>query len=143
LYFKFIDKFLISNLDQLIKNICANYSERGDNKLPEFEENVLNLLQKIDEKLDKLLGGNSLKVESIKTALPPEDEYVKPSSVVEKQEEEEKAKEKPPVEGRRICPACRGTSFNTEEDKSQVLFQQAGIKIHPKKYICRNCGTEA
>jgi len=71
------------------------------------------------------------------------DEYVKPSILVEKQQEEERAKEKPPIEGRRVCPACGGTSFNTEEDKSQVLFQQAGIKIHAKKYICRNCGTEA
>ena len=111
--------------------------------MPDYEEEILRLLRKIDEKLDKLLGTNSLKAESTKTAIPPKDEYVKPSAVVEKQEEEEKAKEKPPIEGRRICPACGGTSFNTEEDKSQVLFQQAGIKIHPKKYICRNCGTEA
>jgi len=111
--------------------------------MPEFEEDVLSLLRKIDEKLDKLLGANSSKAESTKTATPPEDEYIKPSAVVEKQEEEEKAKEKPPVEGRRVCPACGGTSFNTEEDKSQVLFQQAGIKIFAKKYICRNCGTEA
>jgi hypothetical protein len=111
--------------------------------LPEFEEEVLRILRKIDEKLDKLLGANSSKAESMESASPPEDEYVKPSAVAEKQEEIEKAKEKPPVEGRRVCPACGGTSFNTEEDKSQVLFQQAGIKIHAKKYICRNCGTEA
>jgi len=111
--------------------------------LPEFEKEILGLLRKIDEKLDKLLSTNSLKTESIKIATPPENEYVKPSDVVEKQEEEEKAKEKPPVEGRRVCPACGGTSFNTEEDKSQVLFQQAGIKIFAKKHICRNCGTEA
>ncbi len=111
--------------------------------MPEFEEEILRLLRKIDEKLDKLLSANGLIAESPKTATPPEDDYVKPSTVVEKQEEEEKAKEKPPVEGRRVCPACGGTSFNTEEDKSQVLFQQAGIKIHAKKYICRNCGTEA
>ena len=111
--------------------------------MPEFEEEVLSLLRKIDEKLDILLGGNSSKAVLTKTATPLEEEYVKPSAVVEKQEEEEKAKEKPPVEGRRVCPACGGTSFNTEEDKSQVLFQQAGIKIFAKKYICRNCGTEA
>jgi hypothetical protein len=79
----------------------------------------------------------------VRSATQARDEYVKPSVLVEKQQEEERAKEKPPVEGRRVCPACGGTSFNTEEDKSQVLFQQAGIKIHPKKYICRNCGTEA
>jgi len=111
--------------------------------LSEFEEEILSLLRKIDEKLDKLLGTSSLEAESTKTATPPEDDYIKPSAIVEKQEEEEKAKEKPPVEGRRVCPACGGTSFNTEEDKSQVLFQQAGIKIFAKKYICRNCGTEA
>ncbi|MBY9011001.1 MAG: hypothetical protein KGD70_01360 [Candidatus Lokiarchaeota archaeon] len=79
----------------------------------------------------------------MRSATQAGDEYVKPSILVEKQQEEEKAKEKPPIEGRRVCPACGGTSFNTEEDKSQVLFQQAGIKIHAKKYICRNCGTEA
>ncbi len=111
--------------------------------MPEFEEDVLSLLRRIDKKLDKLLGISSLKAESAKSATPTGDRYVKPSIVVEKQEEEERAKEKPPVEGRRICPACGGTSFNTEEDKSQVLFQQSGIKIHAKKYICRNCGTEA
>ena len=78
----------------------------------------------------------------MRSATQAVDEYVKPSILVEKQQEEERAKEKPPVEGRRVCPACGGTSFNTEEDKSQVLFQQAGIKIHAKKYICKNCGTE-
>ncbi len=111
--------------------------------MPDYEEEILRLLRKIDEKLDKLLGANSSKAESTKSAIRTGEEYIKPSAVVEKQEEEEKSKEKPPVEGRRVCPACGGTSFNTEEDKSQVLFQQAGIKIFAKKYICRNCGTEA
>ena len=111
--------------------------------MSEFENEVLSLLRKIDEKLDKVLGTSSLEGESSKTATPPEDAYVKPSAVVEKQEEEEKAKEKPPVEGRRICPACGGTLFNTEEDKSQVLFQQGGMKIYAKKYICRQCGAKA
>jgi hypothetical protein len=111
--------------------------------LPEFEEEVLSLLRKIEEKLDKLLKSNSQETGSVSSVISSKEGYVKPSSIVEKQEEEERAKEKPPVEGRRVCPACGGTSFNTEEDKSQVLFQQAGIKIHAKKYICRNCGTEA
>ena len=111
--------------------------------MPEFEEEVLSLLRKIDEKLDKILDPNSSEAESAKSAISTGDNYVKPSAVVEKQEEEERAIEKPLVEGRRICPACGGTSFNTEEDKSHVLFQQSGIKIHAKKYICRNCGTEA
>ncbi len=111
--------------------------------MSEFEREVLGLLRKINEKLDKILGTSSLEAESAKITTPPEDKYVKPSAVVEKQEEEEKAKEKPPVEGRRVCPACGGTAFNTEEDKSEVLFQQGGMKIFAKKYICRQCGTEA
>ena len=111
--------------------------------MPDYEEEILRLLRKIDEKLDKLLDSNNLETASGRSTTPTGEEYVKPSLVVEKQEEEEKAKEKPPIEGRRVCPACGGTSFNTEEDKSQVLFQQAGIKIFAKKYICRNCGTEA
>ncbi|MHA2289348.1 MAG: hypothetical protein ACXABG_11240 [Promethearchaeota archaeon] len=111
--------------------------------MSEFEKEVLRFLGKIDEKLNKLLNEKSLIEGSAKSEAQTENAYVKPSIVVEKQLEEERAKEKPPVEGRRLCPACGGTSFNTEEDKSQVLFQQAGIKIHAKKYICRNCGTEA
>lgn len=111
--------------------------------MSQFEKEILNLLRKIDEKLNKLLGSNNLETVSRRSATLTGEEYVKPSIIVEKQEEEEKAKAKPPIEGRRVCPACGGTSFNTEEDKSQVLFQQAGIKIHAKKYICRNCGTEA
>ena len=109
----------------------------------EFEEEVLSLLKKLDEKLDKLLGAKGFETDSKPLTAPSKEEYVKPSNVVEKQEEEEKAKEKPPVEGRRICPACGGITFNTEEDKSQILFQQGGMKIFAKRYICRNCGTEA
>ena len=111
--------------------------------MSEFEKEVLNLLRGIDEKLNNLLNNSKLGAKSGRTATLPENEYVKPSVIGEKQEAAEAAKEKPPVEGRRVCPACGGTSFNTEEDKSQVLFQQAGIKIFAKKYICRNCGTEA
>ena len=109
----------------------------------DFEEKVLSSLKKIDEKLDKLLGAKGVETDSKPSTTPSDDEYVKPSAIVEKQEEEEKAKEKPPVEGRRVCPSCGGTLFNTEEDKSQVLFQQGGMKIYAKKYICRQCGTEA
>jgi len=105
-----------------------------------FEEKVLNMLEKINEKLDKLLGSESSSESEIKTGSSLET--VKPSEIVEKQEAEEKAMEKPPVEGRRICPECGGTSFNTEEDKTQVLHQQGGIKIYKKKYICRKCGRE-
>jgi len=110
--------------------------------LSEFEEKILNLLEKIDEKLDKLLGTKSSGGVETKAVASTEEVYVKPSAVVEKQEEEQKAIEKPPVEGRRVCSACGGTTFNTEEDKTQVLFQQGGMKIYAKKYICKSCGTE-
>ena len=110
--------------------------------MSEFEEKILNLLVKIDEKLDKILETKSSGGLGAKAVASGGEGYVKPSVVVEKQEEEEKAIEKPPVEGRRVCPACGGTTFNTEEDKSQVLFQQGGMKIFAKKYICKSCGTE-
>ena len=109
--------------------------------MTDFEEKVLSALKKIDEKLDKLLGAKGTETVS-KPSPTTSNEYVKPSAIVEKQEEEERVKEKPPVEGRRVCPSCGGTVFNTEEDKSQVLFQQGGMKIYAKKYICRNCSAE-
>jgi predicted nucleic-acid-binding Zn-ribbon protein len=115
---------------------------RGYKKLTEFEVKVLNLLEKINQKLDKLLASNistsgSMRREDISSG----GGYVKPSAVVEKQEEKEKAIEKPPVEGRKICPECGGTEFRTEEDKSQVLFQQGGMKIYSKRYICKKCSN--
>ncbi len=110
--------------------------------MTEFEEKILSLLKKLDEKLDKLLDAKGFETELKPSTAPSNDEYVKPSAVVEKQDEEEKALIKPPVEGRRVCPACGGIAFNTEEDKSQILFQQGGMKIYAKKYICRNCSTE-
>ncbi|MHA1191462.1 MAG: hypothetical protein ACTSP9_04105 [Promethearchaeota archaeon] len=106
--------------------------------MTEFEEKILSLLGTINEKLDKLLN-----VKAPQSSIPEIRATVKPSEVVEKQEEEEKAIEKPPVEGRRICPKCGGLAFNTVEDQSQVLFQQGGMKIYAKKYICKSCGTEA
>ncbi|MHA1479264.1 MAG: hypothetical protein ACTSPU_13805 [Promethearchaeota archaeon] len=110
--------------------------------MSEFEEKVLSLLTKLDEKLDKLIDAKGSETESKPSIAPSDDKYVKPSDVVEKQEEEEKALIKPPVEGRRVCPACGGTAFNTEEDKTEVLFQQGGMKIFAKRHICRKCGTE-
>ena len=114
--------------------------------MTDFEEKVLSSLKKIDEKLDKLLGAKGTETvskPSPTTSTTTSNAYVKPSAIVEKQEEEEKVKEKPPVEGRRVCPSCGGTVFNAEEDKSQVLFQQGGMKIFAKRYICKSCGTEA
>lgn len=111
--------------------------------MSEFEEKILNLLEKIDEKLDKLLDTKKPGGVEARAVVSAGEGYVKPSAIVEKQEEEQKAIEKPPVEGRRVCPACGGTTFNTEEDKTHVLFQQGGMKIYAKRYICKSCGTEA
>lgn len=107
-----------------------------------FEEKVLNLLESINKKLDKLLKTEGMGVSEVKTASTPTIGTVKPSEVVEKQETEAKEMEKPPVEGRRVCPGCGSTSFNTVEDKTQVMHQQGGIKIYAKKYVCRQCGYE-
>jgi hypothetical protein len=109
--------------------------------MSDFEQKVISLLETINQKLDSLLDVKS-QTGTISHSIAEAGGTVKPSSVVERQEEEEKAKEKPPIEGRRICPKCGGTSFNTVEDQSQVLFQQGGMKILAKKYICRSCGTE-
>lgn len=107
-----------------------------------FEEKVLNMLEKINGKLDKLLGNESSGTSEVINASLSTTETVKPSEVVERQEAEEKAMEKPPVEGRRVCPECGNTEFRTEEDKTQVLFQQGGMKIYAKRYICKKCGYE-
>ena len=110
--------------------------------MTEFEEKVLSMLQIINDKLDRIMGIKVTEQKVSQAAPSPGASTVKPSAVVEKQEAEEKAEEKPPVEGRRVCPKCGGTSFNTMEDTSQILFQQGGMKIFAKKYICKSCGTE-
>lgn len=114
--------------------------------MSEFEEKILEMLKKIDEKLDKVLEAGSKEVISAPQATSKVEiissPTVKPSAVVDKQEAEEKAKEKPPVEGRRVCPNCGGTAFNAVEDKTHVLFQQGGMKVYAKKYICKRCGKE-
>lgn len=101
------------------------------------------MLTKINDKLNKLLGTGDSAGKPAHVSPSTTEGYVKPSAVVEKQEAEQKAIEKPPVEGRRVCPECGGTEFRTEEDKSQVLFQQGGMKIFAKKYICKKCGAES
>jgi len=113
--------------------------------LSEFEQNVLKLLEQINGKLDKLLKTVPTVVSSTpttSTASTPVTKTIKPSSIVDKQEEEARLEEKPPIEGRRICPECGGTSFATHEDKSQVLHQMGGVKIYAKKYVCKQCGYE-
>ena len=109
--------------------------------MSDFEQKVISLLETITQKLDSLLDVKS-QTGTISHSMPEAGGTVKPSSIVEKQEEEEKAREKPPVEGRRICPKCGGTAFNTVEDQSQVLFQQGGMKIYAKLYVCKKCGTQ-
>jgi len=113
--------------------------------LSEFEQKVLKLLEDINGKLDKLLKSEPVPVSTAST--PPVTSStaattVKPSAIVDKQKEEERLEEKPPIEGRRVCPECSGTSFATHEDKSQVLHQMGGVKIYAKKYVCRKCGYE-
>jgi hypothetical protein len=116
--------------------------------MTEFEDKVIKLLETIDSKLDKLLGPGSAGVTSvdagkvIPTASEAPAPSIKPSAVVEKQEAAAKAIEKPPIEGRRTCPNCSGTSIKEQEDRTQVLHQMGGMKIYAKKLICRNCGYE-
>lgn len=107
--------------------------------MTEFEEKVLKALKDIDEKLDKLLIANSVIV-PVRAESVPSGAYVKPSAVVDKQEMEEKAKGKPPAEGRRVCSECGGTAFKEEEDKTQILYSQGGMKIYQKRSICKKCG---
>jgi len=119
--------------------------------LSEFEQKVLKLLEGINGKLDTLLTGGTTTSSSPAFVGSPEPSRVtsdpisrpKPSELVERQKEAEKLIEKPPVEGRRVCAGCGGTTFNALEDKSQVLHQMGGVKIYAKKYICKNCGAES
>ena len=137
--------------------------------MSEFERKILELLQNIDNKLDRLLGESAPvskpaaapalkpiaapkeeRPETIKEEVPKTIEYtsyVKPSEIAAKQVEEVKPKEEkeeeiPAVEGRRVCPNCGSTDFNQIEDKTKVLHQMAGSKIYAKKYICKRCGFE-
>ncbi|MHA2391294.1 MAG: hypothetical protein ACXAEX_04940 [Promethearchaeota archaeon] len=118
--------------------------------MSEFEQKVLKILEEINGKLDALLKGGTPALSQSTTvtstaptpATTPEVSRPKPSELVEKQKEEERMQEKPPVEGRRVCPECSGTAFNTIEDKAQVLHQMGGVKIYAKKYVCRKCGYE-
>ncbi len=125
--------------------------------MSEFEEKVLELLKTINDKLDKVLkeGGAvvaesaaSASASSVSTPSPSTTATTgpattrKPSDIVDKQAEEEKMIEKPPIEGRRICPKCNGTAFKEEEDRTRVLHQMGGMKIYKKKQICKSCGYE-
>ena len=121
--------------------------------MSEFEQKVLKLLEGIDKKLDKLAGSGTESSASMQATPSPQPTpsvasssapaAIRPSAVVDKQEMDDKYAEKPQVEGRRTCPKCKGTTFNTVEDKSQVLHSMGGMKIYAKKYHCKKCGTEA
>ncbi|MFX0022491.1 MAG: hypothetical protein ACFE9S_09185 [Candidatus Hermodarchaeota archaeon] len=103
--------------------------------MSEFEQKVLKLLEEINSKLDKALKAETTSVTSapvVSATSTPSATTVKPSAIVDKQEEEARMEEKPPVEGRRICPECGSTSFATHEDRSQVLHQMGGVKIYAK-----------
>jgi len=110
--------------------------------LNEFESKVIELLESINEKLDKLLVTPGVSILSSDSAakLPEDKGIVKPSEVLEKLEEEERKKTRPSPEGRRVCPKCNSTDFREEEDKEKVVFQQGGIKMYAKRYVCKNCG---
>ena len=116
--------------------------------MSEFELKVLKLLEDINVKLDKLLKGEPARTDSVSptptipSATSPAATTVKPSAILDKQAEEARLEEKPPIEGRRVCPECGGTAFATHEDKSQVLHQMGGVKIYAKKYVCKKCGYE-
>ncbi|MHA1687761.1 MAG: hypothetical protein ACTSYC_08150 [Promethearchaeota archaeon] len=119
----------------------------NENKLMQLmEEKVIKLLETINSKLDKLLdlGAPATPSPSFKSGSTTiiEESGKKPSEIVDKQLEEERLREKPPVEGRRVCPQCGGTSFKEVEDRSQILHQMGGMKIYAKKHVCRNCGFE-
>lgn len=107
--------------------------------MSEFEQKVLKLLEEINNKLDKILktGPTSVSSASVaSTSSTPTATTVKPSAIVDKQEEEARLEEKPVLDGRRVCPECGGTAFTTHEDKTQVLHQMGGVKIYAKKYVC-------
>lgn len=111
--------------------------------MSEFEEKVLELLKKIDEKLDNILGaGSKATISSPKPAEKPPEAVPtpKPSAVAEKQTEQVKVEEEPAAEGRRVCPGCGSTEFNQIEDKSKILHSMGGIKIYAKNYQCKKCG---
>ena len=113
--------------------------------MSEFEQKVLKLLEEINAKLDKIL---KTEINSVSSASATSKSSitsattVKPSAIVDKQKEEARLEEKPPIEGRRVCQECGGTAFTTHEDKNQVLHQMGGVKIYAKKYVCKQCGYE-
>ena len=123
--------------------------------MSEIQNEILELLKKISRKIDKL---SSIKAEqpapapkavaptpAVGKATIEASSYVKPSAVVQKQEEAEKEAKgevKPKTEGRKVCPKCGATEFNAIDDKTKPLHYISGSPIFAKKYICKKCGAE-
>ena len=110
--------------------------------MSEFEEKVLELLEKIDIKLDKMLGSSTTTLEPVKipTEIMPETKEVETEKEPELETTTAPVEEEQAVEGRRVCPECGSTEFNQIEDKSQILHSMGGIKIYKKNYQCKKCG---
>ncbi len=112
---------------------------RGEYLLSEFEQKVLKLLEAIDNKVDKLISSEiSKRRAEVSTSARTTTNI--PAAAVEKQEKDDQQEEKPHVEGRRVCTSCGGTTFNTVEDRTQILHSMGGVKIYAKKHICKTCG---
>ena len=108
--------------------------------MSDFEEKVLDLLETINGKLDKILSGEMISKSADETSSGEAQAMMKPSEVVEEQKQKELQEDRPSPEGRRVCPNCQGIDFRMEEDKEKVVFQQGGMKMYAKKYVCKNCG---
>ena len=125
-------------------------------KISEIQDEILELLKKISRKIDKVGSmRESAPAPAAKAATPAkpaagkvtieETSYVKPSEVVQKQVEAEKAAKgdlPPPTEGRKTCQKCGSFEFNTVEDKTKPLHYVSGTPIYAKKSICKKCGAE-
>ena len=120
--------------------------------MSEFEEKVLNILEGIDKKLDKLVSAEISKrrAESSGSTTTSSTASVgatslsatRSSTIGGVQETDGPSEEKALTETRRVCPKCSGTAFNAVEDKTQLLHSMGGVKIYAKKYVCRSCGHE-
>ncbi|MFX1260340.1 MAG: hypothetical protein ACFFAN_21020 [Promethearchaeota archaeon] len=119
--------------------------------MTEFEGKILEMLNKINDKVDKIIIKREATVITTPISAPAASvtiestPTVKPSAVISKQKEAEaklKGEQKYSGEGRRVCPGCGSSEFNAVPDKSVVLHYVASTPIYGKKYICRKCGKE-
>ena len=108
------------------------------------QDEILELLKRISEKVDKLVNSKTenpasvAKVASAKGKIEiVTSSMVKPSEVVKERVEAEKE-----VKERRVCPECGATEFNAVDDKTRPLHYISGAPIFAKKYQCKKCGYE-